>query len=198
MVLYRPRLTFLRYFSGAMLPNFHMIVKREFLIMWGQQLVDVFSIVGTNLLTWLITYIKSGGTDVKTSMLRLGDFRFGRGTPEYSGQKSLSQRRFVRHKSLPYFRTAGRLVNKLKNSGLIWDRLAVGICHEKQRSLSIDRDLNPGPPEYEIQVLVLGGDVLWMIVLFCYHCRYQKELDSSQFIRRRNVKTLVTCWTQKL
>ena len=32
MFLYRPRLRYLSSFSGALLPNFHMIVKREFLI----------------------------------------------------------------------------------------------------------------------------------------------------------------------
>jgi hypothetical protein len=52
-----------------MFPNFHMIVKREFLIMCGEQLVEVFSIVGTNLLTWLITYIKSGGNDLRRAGL---------------------------------------------------------------------------------------------------------------------------------
>ena len=63
------RLRFLRFFSGALLPNFDMIFKREFLLMWGQQLVDVFSVVGTNLLSWLITYIKSGGNNVRRTGL---------------------------------------------------------------------------------------------------------------------------------
>jgi hypothetical protein len=33
MVLYRPRNRFLHFFSGALFPDFHMIVKREFLVM---------------------------------------------------------------------------------------------------------------------------------------------------------------------
>jgi hypothetical protein len=117
MVLYRPRLRFLHFFSCALLPNCQ-IVKRVFLIMWVQQLVGFFSIVDTNLLTWLITYMKSGGNDERRAGLGWRIFVLTGERPEYSGRKYLSQRHFVHHKSLPYFRMPGRLVNKWENCGL--------------------------------------------------------------------------------
>jgi hypothetical protein len=102
----RPRLRFHRFFSGALLSNFNMIVRREFLIMWGQQLVDVFSIVGTNLFTWLITHVKSGGNDERRTGL---GWRITVLTGEHWSTRddSPSQRHLVRHSSLPYIRTIG-------------------------------------------------------------------------------------------
>jgi hypothetical protein len=44
---------FLKFFKGALIPNFNKTVEHELLIMGVWQLEDVFSVVLTNLRAWV-------------------------------------------------------------------------------------------------------------------------------------------------